>query len=84
MFKNFHVELIPKATRNGYRNMQNVILEREYVSVICKVYAVQQPFVSEQNVIVSIIIHILTVLSYLCCTGKARRAKEAGISFISP
>jgi hypothetical protein len=29
VFKNFHVEFIPRATGNGYQNMQIVIFERE-------------------------------------------------------
>jgi hypothetical protein len=41
MFQNFRVELTPRATGNGERNMQIVIFEREYVTVVCKGFAVQ-------------------------------------------
>jgi hypothetical protein len=36
MFQNFHVELIPRETGNGYQNMWIVIFERECVSVVCR------------------------------------------------
>jgi hypothetical protein len=35
MFQNFWVELIPRATGNGYGNMQIVMFGREYVIVVC-------------------------------------------------
>jgi hypothetical protein len=35
MFKNFRVELIPRAIGNVYRNMQIVVFEREYLIVAC-------------------------------------------------
>jgi hypothetical protein len=35
MFKNFRVELLPKGTGNGYRNMQIVIFEKECPVVVC-------------------------------------------------
>jgi hypothetical protein len=63
MFQSFRVELIPRATRNGYRNMQIVMFEKNiYVLFVCKAHTFQQLFVNEQTVIVSIIIHNVTVL----------------------
>jgi hypothetical protein len=35
MFKNFCMELLPRAVGNGYENMKTVIFEREYVIVVC-------------------------------------------------
>jgi hypothetical protein len=41
MFQSFHVKLIPRATGNGYQNMQIVISEKECPIVVCKAHAVQ-------------------------------------------
>jgi hypothetical protein len=41
MFESFHVELIPRATGNGYQNMQIVMFEKECMIVVCKAHAVQ-------------------------------------------
>jgi hypothetical protein len=35
MFQRFRVELIPRATGNGYRNMQIEIVGRECVIAVC-------------------------------------------------
>jgi hypothetical protein len=42
-----------------------VIFKSECVSAVCKAFAVLEPFVNEQKVIVSIIIRINTVLFVL-------------------
>jgi hypothetical protein len=66
MFQSFCVELIPRATGNVHWNMQIVMFEKECLIVellfVCKAHTVQRLFVNKQKVIVSIIIHIITVL----------------------
>jgi hypothetical protein len=60
------MKLIAKAIGNGYRNMQIVMFEGEYLTVACLLSARSLvTFVNEQNVIVIIIIHIITVLFVL-------------------
>jgi hypothetical protein len=35
MYQNFHVEVMPRAIGDGYKNMQIMIFEREYLIVAC-------------------------------------------------
>jgi hypothetical protein len=35
MFQSFRVELIPRATGNGYQNMQITVFEKECLIVVC-------------------------------------------------
>jgi hypothetical protein len=60
------MKLIAKEIGNGYRNMQIVMFEGEYLIVACLLSACSLvTFVNEQNVIVRIIIHVITVLFVL-------------------
>jgi hypothetical protein len=66
----FLVEVIPRTTGNGYRNMPIVLFEKECPVVVClQTHAAQYLFVNEQRVIISIIIHIITVLFVLHWRG---------------
>jgi hypothetical protein len=48
------------------------------------VFCAQSKHFVNRKVNACIIIHIITVLSYLCCVGEARSGREAGISFVLP
>lgn len=50
-FQSFHAKLVPRVTGNGYWNMHIMLFKKECLMLFVK-----------QNVIVSIIIHISTVL----------------------
>jgi hypothetical protein len=60
MFTNFRVDLTPRETGNGYRNMYIGIFERECVCL--------QSILSP----VTLIVNITLLLYYLCCIGEVR------------
>jgi hypothetical protein len=75
MFQHFHLELIPRASVNGYRGMYIVIFKRECVIILCNAHAVVTS--NKQSVLSSAL-----SLYYLCCTGDDRRAIEAAIAYL--
>jgi hypothetical protein len=63
MFQSFCAELIPRASRNEYRNMQIVMFEKERLLFVCEAHTVQWSFVKKQQLIIAVIIHIITLLN---------------------
>jgi hypothetical protein len=84
MFQSFHVELIPRATTNGYRNMQIVMFEKRMYNCCLSVKHTQSSNYLLTNKQQSSALSLTLSLYYLWCIGKDRSAREAGISFIFP